>query len=269
LFANNNTPLPSPSTHAVAPILDRVKPTLNIIILFYFLKQNTTKMISISYLPSLYSGTFRQAAVLLSKNAAAAQKRALHLHASPRSQHAVFLRSSLGSTCSTHRQNARMGLVSQTRNLCALAPEEEKKENERVASLSKYQKEMELREMDAKIKTLNMLRGINTGELYTWRGKSKALARDYGIGFMMWYYTNWVVMAGACYFGIEYGGVDAMALIAKTDAYTGFDLANKVDPKLGTMAVAVALNECLEPLRLIFVVSTTKPVVNMVKGASS
>ncbi len=64
----------------------------------------------------------------------------------------------------------------------ALSKEEEEQEKSRVSTLSPEQKKKELRELDQKIKYLNTLRGINTGELYTWRGQMKALARDYGIG---------------------------------------------------------------------------------------
>jgi hypothetical protein len=56
----------------------------------------------------------------------------------------------------------------------------------RVEGLSKYEKEMELRNFDKELARFNTLRGINTGELYTFRGKFKALARDYGMGFMAW-----------------------------------------------------------------------------------
>ena len=70
----------------------------------------------------------------------------------------------------------------QRKQFCSLTKEEEEQEKERVSKLSPYQKEMELRNVDAEIKRLNTLRGINTGELYTWRGKFKALARDYGLG---------------------------------------------------------------------------------------
>ena len=72
-------------------------------------------------------------------------------------------------------------------------------------------------------------------------------------------------MAVGTFVAIEYGGVDALALIAKTDAYTGLDLAKKIDPMLGTAAVALAINEFMEPIRLVFVVATTKPVVKMFK----
>jgi hypothetical protein len=64
----------------------------------------------------------------------------------------------------------------------ATSKEEEEKEKYRVSMLSPEQRKQELRELDRKIKDLNTLRGINTGELYTWRGQMKALARDYGIG---------------------------------------------------------------------------------------
>jgi hypothetical protein len=67
-----------------------------------------------------------------------------------------------------------------------LSKEEEDEEKKRVEGLSKYQKEIELRALDKELARLNTLRGINTGELYTFRGKFKALARDYGVAFMAW-----------------------------------------------------------------------------------
>lgn len=67
-----------------------------------------------------------------------------------------------------------------------LSKEEEEQEKKRVEGLSKYQKEIELRALDKELARLNTLRGINTGELYTFRGKFKALARDYGVAFMAW-----------------------------------------------------------------------------------
>jgi len=79
--------------------------------------------------------------------------------------------------------------IQPSRFFSVIPQDEEEKEKERVASLSKYEKEMELRGLDKKIAKLNTLRGINTGELYTFRGKFKALARDYGVGFMVWYVT--------------------------------------------------------------------------------
>jgi len=151
--------------------------------------------------------------------------------------------------------------VELSRFIWTMPKDEEEKEKERVANLSKYNKEIELRDLDKKISKLNTLRGINTGELYTLRGKFKALARDYGVGFMIWYWTVWSSTALLTYAAIEVGNVDAIALIAKADAWTGYDISTKVDPTFGTIGLTMAVNEMLEPLRLPVVVLTTKPVV--------
>jgi len=68
----------------------------------------------------------------------------------------------------------------------ALPPDEEQAEKERVGSLTQYQREMELRQLDSELARLQTLRAINTGELYTLRGKFKMLSRDYGMGFLAW-----------------------------------------------------------------------------------
>ena len=142
-----------------------------------------------------------------------------------------------------------------------LTPHEEEEEKKRVVGLSNYQKEMELRELDKKIARLETLRGINTGELYTIRGKVKFLAKNYGVGFMIWYWTVWSSTALLTYGAIECGGIDAMALLAKLDGYTGYDMTSKVDPTLGAIGLTLVVNEILEPLRLPLVVMTVKPVV--------
>jgi hypothetical protein len=147
----------------------------------------------------------------------------------------------------------------------ALPPDEENREKSRVGSLTPYQKEMELRTLDSELARLQTLRGINTGELYTFRGKFKMLSRDYGMGFMAWYWTVWFGTAGLSYAAIELGGVDPMMVAAKIETFMGWEatyLSGKLDPTLGQIGLVVAVNECLEPLRLPFVVVTTKPVVN-------
>ena len=149
-----------------------------------------------------------------------------------------------------------------TRFYSSLPKDEEEKEKQRVKLLSENQKSMELKELDKEIARLNTLRGINTGELYTFRGKFKALARDYGIAFMAWYWIVWTSTAGLTYAAIEVGGVDVMALLGRLDVWTGYDISSKVDPTIGTIGLTVAVNELLEPLRLPIVVFTTKPIVD-------
>jgi hypothetical protein len=147
----------------------------------------------------------------------------------------------------------------------SLPPEEENAERQRVATLSAYAKEMELRKLDADIARLQTLRGINTGELYTLRGKFKMLSRDYGMGFLAWYWTVWFGTAAMSYVAIEVGGVDPMMVASKVENFLGWEpmsISGKLDPTLGRIGLVVAINECLEPLRLPLVVVTTKPVVN-------
>lgn len=147
----------------------------------------------------------------------------------------------------------------------ALPPDEEQAEKERVAALSPYQKEMELRQLDSDLARLQTLRAINTGELYTLRGKFKMLSRDYGMGFLAWYWTVWFATAGMSYAAIEVGGVDPLMVAAKVENFLGWErdaIAGKLDPTLGQIGLVIAVNECLEPLRLPLVVMTTKPVVN-------
>jgi len=164
-----------------------------------------------------------------------------------------------------------MGYTTQCRTILssssfsALPPDEEQKEKERVDSLTPYQKEMELRQLDSELARLQTLRAINTGELYTFRGKFKMLSRDYGMGFLAWYWTVWFATAGLSYAAIEVGGVDPLMVANKVEALFGLEfgsISDKLDPTLGQIGLVVAVNECLEPLRLPFVVVTTKPVVN-------
>jgi len=75
------------------------------------------------------------------------------------------------------------------------------------------------------------------------------------------YWTVWSTTALLTYATIELGNVDAIALIAKVDGLTGYEISTKIDPTIGTIGLTMAINEMLEPLRLPVVVLTTKPVV--------
>lgn len=150
----------------------------------------------------------------------------------------------------------------QQRAYTPLTPEEEEKEKARVAGLSEFAREQELRKLNRDIARLSMLRGINTGELYTWTGKYKALARDYGFPLVAWYWSIWGLTAVACYVSIEVGGIDAMNLIAQADIHTGWDLSSKIDPNLGKIGLVLVVNEMIEPLRLPVVIVTVKPVMD-------
>ena len=153
----------------------------------------------------------------------------------------------------------------------ALPPDEEAAEKARADALSAYQREMELRRLDAELAKLHTLRAINTGELYTWRGKMKMISRDYGMGFLAWYWTCWFATAGLSYAAIEVGGVDPLVVATQVEGLLGWEgtLTDRLDPTLGQIGLVVVANECLEPLRLPFVVLTTRPVVRWFSGVRS
>lgn len=145
-----------------------------------------------------------------------------------------------------------------------MTSEEQEKEKARVHHLSPEDKEKELRQLNREISRLEMLRGINTGELFTWSGRYKALMRDYGFPLFLYYWATWTSMGLLTFIAIDVGGLDAMQMISNVDQYTGWALADKVDPQLGKIGLALVVNEMLEPIRLPFVVATLKPVMDAI-----
>jgi transcription initiation factor TFIID subunit TAF12 len=58
-----------------------------------------------------------------------------------------------------------------------MTKEEEEQEKARVSHLTPHEKDSELRQLNREIARLETLKGINTGEKYTWTGQYKALVR--------------------------------------------------------------------------------------------
>jgi hypothetical protein len=143
-----------------------------------------------------------------------------------------------------------------------MTKEEEDKEKQRVSTLTPFAKDQELRQYNREIARLEKLRGINTGELYTWTGRYKTLARDYGTSLVIYYGVAWAGSAVLCFGAMQLFNVDALLLLAQVDAKLGWDLCSKVSPEMGQVGVALILNEFLEVVRLPLVVLTVKPVID-------
>jgi len=154
------------------------------------------------------------------------------------------------------------GALGPRRHYTPLTPEEEEAEKQRVAGLSAFAKDEELRKLNRRIAKLEVLRGINTGDRYTWSGRYRQLSRDYGAPLMVYYFACWGLSGAALYGLLQVAGVDAMAWIAAIDGYTGWDLAARVDPQMGKIGLTLVLNEVIEPVRLPIVILTVKPVVD-------
>jgi Protein of unknown function (DUF1279) len=145
-----------------------------------------------------------------------------------------------------------------------MSAQEEEDEKLRVAQLSSEEKDRELRQLNRQIAILEKKRGINTGELYTWAGRYKALARDYGMPLVAWYWAVWVSTGIVCYGAIILFDVDVLFLLQQMDARTGWDLANQINPEYGKIGMALVANEFIEPIRLPIVIVTVKPVMDRV-----
>lgn len=91
-------------------------------------------------------------------------------------------------------RSSRTFLPSTSRWYSPMTNEEEEKEKARVAHLSPEEKDMELRDLNRQLARLEKLRGINTGEIYTWSGRYKALMRDYAFPLFAWYWACWFSM---------------------------------------------------------------------------
>ena len=144
-----------------------------------------------------------------------------------------------------------------------MTPEEEEQEKLRVSQLSPTERDMELRQWNRQIAVLEKKKGINTGELYTWSGKYKALARDYGMPLMVWYWVIWISTGVVCYTTITLFDVDVMYLLQQIDVRTGYHISEQVNPEYGKIGMALVVNEVIEPIRLPVVIITVKPVIDV------
>jgi Protein of unknown function (DUF1279) len=166
------------------------------------------------------------------------------------------------SSSNTDAQPPTPSLSSQQQPFVPMTPEEEENEKLRISQLSPEEKDMELRQLNRQISILEMKRGINTGELYTWAGKYKALSRDYGMPLIAYYWVVWIGTGLVCYTTITVFDVDVMYLLQQIDLWTGYSISEQVNPEYGKIGVALVINELIEFVRLPIVIMTVKPVID-------
>lgn len=183
-----------------------------------------------------------------------------------RRHHMLVVASSSPVPVFPHHQQQQL-LLKQQQQLRFYTPftkEEEEQEKARVSHLSPEEKDVELRQLNREIARLETLKGINTGELYTWTGRYKALTREYGFPLMVYYFGVWATTGMGLYLGLDVLGLDPMQVLDRVDQTFGWSLSDKVDPQLGKLGIVLVLNEMLEPLRLPFVIVTLKPVMDKI-----
>ena len=93
----------------------------------------------------------------------------------------------------------------------------------------------------------------------------KAKAKTYGPFFLVYYTGFWMFTGVSIYFMIEQSGPSfAIDTIKKLGLDQYVDL-NRIDPSIGNIAVAVAINELIEPIRLPIALLTVAPVYRLYK----
>eukprot|EP00729_Bicosta_minor_P016625 gene16625-17089_t len=111
-------------------------------------------------------------------------------------------------------------------------------------------KKAELAEVDAQIKALEERRAILDGSITSYKHKAKVVVKEYGIEFMVYWTAVWGVTGIGIFAMLHTGIMDGMLLLHVIDNTFDLTLAERVDPSLGNIALAFALNEMIEPLRL-------------------
>merc|ERR1712159_201142 len=92
------------------------------------------------------------------------------------------------------------------------------------------------------------------------------MRKEYGKPFLVWWTGTWLMTGLGIYAGLQLSGADSVALISAVDAKLNTELASRVDPTAGNVAIAVALNEIIEPLRLPVAIATTPKVVSWIRS---
>jgi len=148
------------------------------------------------------------------------------------------------------------------RHYTPLTDDEIAQEVQRVSTLSNQQKDLEVRQHNRDLARIELLKSILDGTHNTLRGRYQRLTKQYGLPMLVWYWVVWTSSLGIVYGAVQVLGIDGVQLLQQVDGYTGWQLTHKVDPQLGTIGLALLVNEVLEPIRLPVVLFTTKPVVD-------
>lgn len=131
--------------------------------------------------------------------------------------------------------------------------------------------------LDEEIKVLTRRRAVLSGELYTLRGRFKAMGRDYGLPFMVWWTAVWLATGVGIYSAIsvrtpcatrscgervaprtriptaesppvflatQYGEVDVVQVIGQLDLMLGTQLASRLPDIDPTVRASLFLSLC-------------------------
>jgi len=87
--------------------------------------------------------------------------------------------------------------------------------------------------------------------------KFATMIKTHGLFFMGYWASAWVLGGFACYAGITLAGPESAFDALRVVGLDQFIPLDDVDPEYGNIAMAIIINEALEPIRLPLVVATT------------
>jgi hypothetical protein len=153
------------------------------------------------------------------------------------------------------------------RNFFSAESQEDKTERAAVESLEPEERKRRLEDVNAQLRTLQRQRDVLSGDAFSMRGSAKIIARDYGFPFVIYWWACWSVTGVGIFGAISMGGLDPFSLVAAFDGVAGTSLVEflptDLDPLFGNAALAVALNELLEPVRLPLVLLSTPAMMRL------
>jgi hypothetical protein len=121
------------------------------------------------------------------------------------------------------------------------------------------------KELDADLACLRSSRQALSGQQESFKARAKLLVSQYGMPFMVYWTLVWLVTGAGIYGLLTFADLDVLLLLRWIDSMLSTNVAASVDPTLGNFAVAFALNELFEVVRLPVVIATTPFLVQLLR----
>ncbi|GBG30038.1 Hypothetical Protein FCC1311_062582 [Hondaea fermentalgiana] len=87
-------------------------------------------------------------------------------------------------------------------------------------------------------------------------GRFSTLMKEHGVFFLIYWSGLWAVTGVGCYVGIKTAGPDAALQALSAIGLDRILPLDSIDPTMGNVALAVAVNEAMEIVRLPFIIAT-------------
>jgi hypothetical protein len=125
--------------------------------------------------------------------------------------------------------------------------------------------DQEQKELEKDTALLKSTRLVLSGQSESFKARSKLLIAQYGMPFMIYWTLVWLGTGAGIYGILIFFDLDVLVFVRWIDSTLSTNVASKIDPSLGNFAVAFALNELFEVVRLPIVIITTPFIVQTLR----